>query len=1106
MDNILTTPTNSPKALPVSPLLEISGRVPLFDITFNKPEKSFEVLTDSAKRNIFRSPHIDDSYTRESLGILHLSSPNAYFKSDSALRSKNRDKGGNKENEDITFKTPKRNKIRKSRLANRWDNTNLNTSNLGNDSTKFNKSLELLNQSLLDDIDPTRPSIPFAGGIPKITKNYKSEIDDVTKLIDLSDGDTDTFDDILNRNIIIKDSSSTNGSEENSNKDGSSKFVTSEIFLDEVSKSLGLNMLASPNFNRPVLFNRDDATGLLDPNRESFGILDPTRESLGILRLTSPTFRKLHSPTFERTSLSPTSSPIISKQLLNVADSVRSKISSCSSVLSFNSGSLAPSEISRISSIGQCVTPGFNPLNEGFVETSSKILSPPSFNFDSKYLNGADDVLQKHIENRKNRVSSVPVEVLESKKKAEEQLEKIRNCYSVTKPKKFKKINRRASCGNLLNFSDNYKPNFCSSFSSDKNLDCDDNVFNESVFIEAKYIASKISDGSILESPEGLHILDCTPQPEWEEVEETEVDRKKVNTEEVFKTLDRMLPNNNVTNISNITNKSNVTNTSNITNGSNITNSSNITNNSNVTSNGNINDKSKIINKSANESNGIGFRTPPNVINIVDCSTGSQNSNSMLSSKSNNESEKNISHSFVNNSGLSRVSSRGSLVKSKATNEVLQNLSEILIREHLTPQQGKQMLLTLAEMLYPESPTFNQQELKINLDDSGRSSLETVNQVPWEAINPQAVHSDLQETETEVPCDVENDKKKILEVSKSKIHELSISKRKLSSSVAENRILSRLSKNLNESNESNSSRVSTSSVITVNSSRIALSSASRISNSLLTINSSKSTVNSSNSSVNSSKFSINSSKISEANSKLAGNASNMTGNSSSNSVKSRNSSKLSEYKKFKPKKIEKTISQKGPLKAVIPVGQMAKKINVNANATPLKSIDQLSSVMQNNKTSTPKMVKEIIPVAQSTPDGGNQRFSSIMKNSSMVSSPLARTRTDCNTSSQLLNRSSSHPVMERTRKVSFEDAKYVSNKFIKRSNSIGQNSSISSFRSAVINSQKNKEIAMNSSNRKSDVVSKPESQRIQAYRERSRSLNFNIKPLNLAAKLKAVAK
>lgn len=87
--------------------------------------------------------------------------------------------------------------------------------------------------------------------------------------------------------------------------------------------------------------------------------------------------------------------------------------------------------------------------------------------------------------------------------------------------------------------------------------------------------------------------------------------------------------------------------------------------------------------------------------------------------------------------------------------------------------------------------------------------------------------------------------------------------------------------------------------------------------------------------------------------------------------------KLGNASKLKPKKVEeKSQSAKGPLKAVIPVMNMAKrkdvggKINVS-NLTPPKSgISHLSSIFTTKRTSTPIAEPQLKPIAQSTPTGG----------------------------------------------------------------------------------------------------------------------------------------
>ncbi|XP_056644981.1 uncharacterized protein DDB_G0288805-like [Diorhabda sublineata] len=80
-------------------------------------------------------------------------------------------------------------------------------------------------------------------------------------------------------------------------------------------------------------------------------------------------------------------------------------------------------------------------------------------------------------------------------------------------------------------------------------LEFDDNkddMFLDSVFIEGNYIAQKIADGSFLNDCFENGPLDSTPQPEWpNDLDESIKSKESVNTtESVFKTVDKLLPNN----------------------------------------------------------------------------------------------------------------------------------------------------------------------------------------------------------------------------------------------------------------------------------------------------------------------------------------------------------------------------------------------------------------------------------------------------------------------------------------------------------------------------------------------------------------------------------
>ncbi|KAF5289998.1 hypothetical protein FQR65_LT11664 [Abscondita terminalis] len=70
----------------------------------------------------------------------------------------------------------------------------------------------------------------------------------------------------------------------------------------------------------------------------------------------------------------------------------------------------------------------------------------------------------------------------------------------------------------------------------------DDNVFENSVFIEANHLASKLADGSILITNNSMteNSLDCITPPELVEAEELE--EKIVNTETIFKVIDKIAP------------------------------------------------------------------------------------------------------------------------------------------------------------------------------------------------------------------------------------------------------------------------------------------------------------------------------------------------------------------------------------------------------------------------------------------------------------------------------------------------------------------------------------------------------------------------------------
>lgn len=77
-------------------------------------------------------------------------------------------------------------------------------------------------------------------------------------------------------------------------------------------------------------------------------------------------------------------------------------------------------------------------------------------------------------------------------------------------------------------------------------FDDKEDIFYDSVFIEGNHLAQKIADGSFLNDDAPANgILDCTPQPDWPDFDESEVDKEKsprLNSETVIKAIDKMFP------------------------------------------------------------------------------------------------------------------------------------------------------------------------------------------------------------------------------------------------------------------------------------------------------------------------------------------------------------------------------------------------------------------------------------------------------------------------------------------------------------------------------------------------------------------------------------
>ncbi|KRT78418.1 hypothetical protein AMK59_7414 [Oryctes borbonicus] len=281
--------------------------------------------------------------------------------------------------------------------------------------------------------------------------------------------------------------------------------------------------------------------------------------------------------------------------------------------------------------------------------------------------------------------------------------------------------------------------------------------------------------------------------------------------------------------------------------------------------------------------------------------------------------------------------------------------------------------------------------------------------------------------------------------------------------------------------------------------------------------------------------SVNKSKNESVNSNDSKNSSNMKTNVSS----------LSSFGKFKPKRIDsKVVPEKGPLKAMIPVGNMAKSKGLffiaemyyvvifrrvpgvnkagRFSTTPTKS-SNFTSGYKVKRTSTPKTDSKPQPVAQSTPDGNFNIKKGIPTPAQLRQrrfeapvSPLARTNSIGNESAgevNAKNRSGSAPnlsssrnlkklsalndsskIMFRRRSASDIKISKDTNKF-KRSNTIDKDSEIAKTINRV---RQNIEKARNSS----VTNAKPTQNKLILGEKNRVSTASGIKPCNLVNKIK----
>ncbi|GJQ75866.1 hypothetical protein Trydic_g17930 [Trypoxylus dichotomus] len=544
----------------------------------------------------------------------------------------------------------------------------------------------------------------------------------------------------------------------------------------------------------------------------------------------------------------------------------------------------------------------------------------------------------------------------------------------------------------------------------------EDNEFNDSVFIEAKHVASKIADNSILNLAEAeLYSLDCTSEPELLNVTDTTEEENVVSTEKVFKTVDKMIPS---------------------------------TNNP----------------FDANEKcSGTNLRSKSPDVN-PDKTTDSTGSS--ISSLSRSECIQNLSEIFTGDNrklSTSRLSQCSNNSKSKDAKLILHNLSEILSTDNPSAQQkseGQNLLFSLADMLCSSDhgDSLNERE---HSQDSGHSSID---------------HDLLPANKHEhVCCDVLD-----LRINNSgtpaedpKPLDLSTSKK------------SRLNDNSDFGNVK----------------------ATESHNEAFVRKSLKGI----------SECGVNKTRNESAHSNDSKNGS---------SIKS-NVSNLASFGKFKPKKIgSKVVPEKGPLKAMIPVGNMARPKGVKNgrfSTTPTKN-SQYTSGYKVKRTSTPKTDSKPQPVAQSTPDGNSNIKKGIPTPAQLRQSrygtpvsPLARTNSMGSESAVEMNaknKSGSEPnlmssynskntstlnnsnklIMFRRRSASDIKISKDPNKF-KRSNTIDKDSEIAKTINRV---RENIEKARNSS---ATNAKSTQSKLILGEKNRV-STSSNIKPCNLVNKMR----
>ncbi|KAF2905446.1 hypothetical protein ILUMI_00730 [Ignelater luminosus] len=381
----------------------------------------------------------------------------------------------------------------------------------------------------------------------------------------------------------------------------------------------------------------------------------------------------------------------------------------------------------------------------------------------------------------------------------------------------------------------------------------DDELFNNSVFIEANFLASKIADGSILDEDFSVEdLLDSTDPPDFKILDEFEDDNVEIKTDiqTVFKVIDKMLPPQKVPSLK-------------------------------------------------PESNETDSLLDNNKENVDRSQKDCNNSNRGYESK---DSYKSLAYSknesYSQKSTTSQGNSSNGSLKSRNANELLQNLSVIINNDGRDLKQkleGQQLLCDLASILCSDSSKVSSTKLE-HSEDSGHSSIEQE-----EHQNEQELPICYQVLDLTTTASKSNDNEQALD-------------------------LSMKSKDIQNCNKRSSQS-----------------------------------------------FSFPSSRQSSA--KLPANIKTGPSIKSSTSLDSkRDHSTNNEFNKLKPKRVEQKTNgtRKGPLKAVIPLGNMAKCKSLanktqSMDSTPPK-IQKSSTLFKTKKTSTPIAEPPIKPMAQSTPD------------------------------------------------------------------------------------------------------------------------------------------